>query len=114
MATFVPPALPAGHWAAPPGLPAGNPPLALAGVPILYREFVTMSSRNVFLYDGIPDVDKVNKWGAAHAAHHASLEQTDATLGTGLFCFYDYLALQVTPTLPHCLHDGMLDLLNAL
>ncbi|KAI8585526.1 hypothetical protein BDZ88DRAFT_442303 [Geranomyces variabilis] len=67
MATFVPPVLPAGHWAAPPGLPAGNPPLALAGVSILYRKFVTMSSGNVFLYNGIPDVDKVNKWGAAHA-----------------------------------------------
>ncbi|KAI8584838.1 hypothetical protein BDZ88DRAFT_456575 [Geranomyces variabilis] len=72
MATFTPPALPAGHWAAAAGAAA----------------------KIVFLYDGIPDVEKVHEWGEAHAAHHNALQRADTDMGSGSFTTYDYMAYQ--------------------
>ncbi|KAJ3164529.1 hypothetical protein HDU87_003692 [Geranomyces variabilis] len=114
MATFIPPVLPAGHWGLPAGFPAAPTPLNMAGIQVVHRSALSATARLIFLYDGIPDVDKVHEWGEAHAAHHNAIKRCDAAMGCGSFNFYDYLAYQIPPTLPNCMQAWMHDRLTKL
>ncbi|KAI8584808.1 hypothetical protein BDZ88DRAFT_456626 [Geranomyces variabilis] len=58
MATFMPPALPAGHWAAAARFPAAPTPLNITGLQTLHRAYLSAAAKIVFLYNGIPDVEK--------------------------------------------------------
>ncbi|KAJ3148335.1 hypothetical protein HDU86_007517 [Geranomyces michiganensis] len=107
MATFMVPALPAGHWAIPAGAPAAPTALNQAGITSIHCSILNATAKNVFVYDGIPDVDKVHEWGEAHAANHNALAKCDADLAAGVFNSYDYLAYQVPPTLPNRLQEWM-------
>ncbi|KAI8584839.1 hypothetical protein BDZ88DRAFT_442937 [Geranomyces variabilis] len=85
MATFTPPALPAGHWAAAAGFPAAPTPLNMA----------------------------VYKWGEAHAAHHNALQRADTDMGSGSFTTYDYIAYR-NLTANYCLTIASLALQDSL
>ncbi|KAJ3165502.1 hypothetical protein HDU88_003988 [Geranomyces variabilis] len=105
MATLIPPALPATHWAQPAG-PADEPDsLQSTGVNAVYRATVHATARMVFTYDGIPDVDKVHEWAEAHAANHNALEHVDTLTGANCFSTYDYIAYQIVPTLPNRMQE---------
>ncbi|KAJ3158613.1 hypothetical protein HDU88_001786 [Geranomyces variabilis] len=114
MATFTPPALPAGHWAAAAGFPAGANPLQMSGLQTLHRAYLSAAAKIVFLYDGIPNVEKVHEWGEAHAAHHDALQRADADMGSGSFTTYDYIAYRVPSTLPNRLQPWLHDILNEI
>ncbi|KAI8585839.1 hypothetical protein BDZ88DRAFT_442077 [Geranomyces variabilis] len=58
MATFTPPALPAGHWAPAARFPAAPTPLNMSGLQTLHRAYLSAAAKIVFLYDGIPNVEK--------------------------------------------------------
>ena len=114
MATFTPPALPAGHWAAAAGFPAAATPLNMSGLQTLHRAYLSAAAKIVFLYDGNPDVEKVHEWGEAHAAHHNALERADADMGSGSFTTYDYITYRVPSTLPNRLQPWLNDILNEI
>ncbi|KAI8590204.1 hypothetical protein BDZ88DRAFT_438607 [Geranomyces variabilis] len=114
MATFTPPALPAGHCAAVAGFPAAPTPLNMSGLQTLHHAYLSAAAKIVFLYNEIPNVKKVHKWGEAHAAHHDALQRADTDMGSGSFTTYDYIAYRVPSTLPNRLQPWLHDVLNEI
>ncbi|KAJ3143801.1 hypothetical protein HDU86_003493, partial [Geranomyces michiganensis] len=86
----------------------------MAGIQSIHRALLSATAKPLFLYDGIPDVDKVHEWGAAHAAYHNALEKCDRDMGSTTFSTYEYLAYQIPPTLPNRLYDWLNDLLTEI